>query len=209
MYLQRFNVYKIVLDKATLNETHLWDRIKAGDKNALAEIYNLHAKALYNYGNKIFQNSQCVEDEIHDLFVDLWNYRANLGQIISGRAYLYASLRRKILKHKKNLNSLGYDYRWEELHLLTDSDEDKLIKKEFMDDQTEKLRSHLNNLSPRQYEAIILRFYEQLGYGDIATVMEVNEQSVRNLIQRGIENLRQYSRLTISLLILAQSLLLL
>jgi RNA polymerase sigma factor (sigma-70 family) len=59
----------------------------------------------------------------------------------------------------------------------------------------------LNNLSPRQYEAIVLRFYNKLSYLEIAEVMDVTEQSVRNLIQRGIESLRQHSQLIVSLLL--------
>ena len=111
----------------------------------MAEVYNLHVKALYNYGNKIFHNSSLVEDAIHDLFVDLWNYRKNLSPVISIRAYLYSSLRRKITKHSKDLNVLAYDYKWDELYLLTDSDEKKIIERELVDEQTEKLRSHLNH----------------------------------------------------------------
>ena len=63
------------------------------------------------------------------------------------------------------------------------------------------LVASLNNLSPRQYEAIVLRFYNKLSYLEIAEVMDVNEQSVRNLIQRGIESLRQHSQLIVSLLL--------
>ena len=33
-------------------------------------------------------------------------------------------------------------------------------------------------------------------------IMEVNEQSVRNLVQRGLEHLRQYSRLAVPILLL-------
>lgn len=190
-------------DQTTFSELQLWNRIKAGDKNALAEIYNLHIHALYNYGNKIFQHPQLVEDAIHDLFLDLWRYRKNLSPIKSIRAYLYASLRRKIIRSIKSSSSLGLEPKWEELNLLTDSDEKKLIEKEFIDEQTAKLRTHLNNLSLKQYEAITLRFYDKLSYGDIANLMEMNEQSVRNLIQRGLKKLRQYSRLTISLFLIS------
>jgi RNA polymerase sigma factor (sigma-70 family) len=189
-------------DKNQSDESQLWDGIKAGDNRALEKVYNLHVKALYNYGNKICQNSSIVEDAIHDLFVDLVSYRKNLSPVISIKAYLFTSLRRKIIKAAKNSNAFGYDDKWEEFHLLVDSEEDRLIEMESLDEQTEKLRSNLNNLSPRQYEAIVLRFYDKLSYDDIATVMEVNEQSVRNLIQRGLENLRQYSRLTISIMLI-------
>jgi RNA polymerase sigma-70 factor (ECF subfamily) len=76
------------------------------------------------------------------------------------------------------------------------------VEKEGSDQQLERLKRYLNNLSPRQYEAIVLRFYDEMSYADIAAVMEVNEQSVRNLVQRGLEHLRQYSRLTIPVLLL-------
>ena len=51
-----------------------------------------------------------------------------------------------------------------------------------------QLRSSLinaiNNLSERQRELVFLRFYYNLRYLEIAQIMEVNEQTVRNLMQR-------------------------
>ncbi len=196
-------------NKTTYNEIQLWDKIKAGDSDAFAQLYYLHSKALYNYGNKMVRNSTLVEDALHDLFVDIWNYRKNLSPAISVRAYLYASLRRKIAKRCKELDKLEYDCRWNDLHLQSDSQEEKLIEKECLNEQAlliEKLKSNLNNLSPRQYEAIVLYFYDKLSYSEIAVALEVNEQSVRNLIGRGIECLRQYSRLTISVFLLLSTL---
>ena len=171
--------------------------------NALAKIYDLHVDALYNFGNKICQDANVVEDAIHDLFADVWKYREKLTAAKSIRAYLYASLRRKIVKEQtKNVAKLRYDYRWDELNLSTQSVETIHIEKEDSDEQLKKLRANLNNLSPRQYEAIILKFYDDLSYYDISIIMEMNEQSVRNLVQRGLEQLRQYSRFVISLLFL-------
>jgi RNA polymerase sigma factor (sigma-70 family) len=176
--------------------------------SALARIYDLHVGALYNFGNKICQDATLVEDAIHDLFADLWKYRETLAPANSVRAYLYASLRRKIVKeHAKNASKLRYDHRWEELNLTVHSVETTRIEKEVSEEQLKKLKAHLNNLSPRQYEAIILKFYDDLSYADIAVIMEMNEQSVRNLIQRGLEHLRQYSKLVISALLLATFLL--
>lgn len=186
-------------------ETQLWSKIKAGDVKALELLYNQHVNALYNYGNKIFQNSQLVEDSIHDLFLDIWNYRKNLSPIMHTRAYLYTSLRRKISRTVQKNNFLPFDAKWDaDLQLLIGSHEDRVIEKDMLDEQTRKLRSHLNNLSPRQYEAIILKFYDKMSYEDIGALMEVNEQSVRNLIQRGLEKLRKYVRITISIFFIFQ-----
>jgi RNA polymerase sigma factor (sigma-70 family) len=181
-----------------------WNDLRAGDRGALAQIYNMHVKALYNFGNKICQDAPLVEDSIHDLFVDLWKNHKNLSQAISVRAYLYASLRRRIVNTSpKNVTMMRFDQRWEELNLATRSDEARIVEEETSDEQIKKLKAHLNNLSPRQYEAIVLRFYDDLSYSEIATIMEMNEQSVRNLVQRGLEHLRQYSRLVISFLLIA------
>ena len=181
------------------NEQQLWNGIKAGDKKALAAVYKLHVKALYNYGNKIYHDATLVEDAIHDMFLDLWNSRQNLSPVISIRAYLFASVRRKILRSKESA-AIGFNPTWTALDLIVESDEKKLIDAELYDEQVKRLKAHLNNLSPRQYEAIILRFYDKMRYEDIATVMEVNEQSARNLVQRGIECLRQFAQITISIL---------
>lgn len=190
--------------KKIATDAQLWSELKSGNKTALAHIYSCYVDALYNFGNKICQDPQLVEDAIHDLFVDLWRYRDNLSPVISIRLYLYASLRRRIVQqHTKNSNILRYDVKWEKLNLVSPPEESVVMEKEIHDEQLERLKKYLNNLSPRQYEAIVLRFYDEMSYAEIAVIMEVNEQSVRNLIQRGLEHLRQYSKLVVSVLLLA------
>ena len=187
-----------------VTDAQFWSELKSGNKAAFAQIYNCYVHALYNFGNKICQDPQLVEDAIHDLFVDIWRYRENLSPVISIRLYLYASLRRRIIQqHTKNSSLLRYDLKWEKLNLISLPEESRVMEKEIRDEQLEKLKKYLNNLSPRQYEAIILRFYDEMSYAEIALIMEVNEQSVRNLIQRGLEHLRQYSKLVVSMLLVA------
>ena len=48
----------------------------------------------------------------------------------------------------------------------------------------------LDQLSPRQRNAIELYYIEEKKYEDICTIMDMNYQSVRNLIHRGILKLR-------------------
>jgi RNA polymerase sigma factor (sigma-70 family) len=186
----------------TGQDTALWSELKKGNRFAFARIYDTYIDALYNFGNKLYQNPQVVEDAIHDLFVDLWRYREKLASVSSVRVYLYVSLRRRIVQSSKAGNVFLYDLEWDKLNLASLPEETRLMEKEGNDQQLERLKRYLNNLSPRQYEAIILRFYDDMSYTEIAAIMEVNEQSVRNLVQRGLEHLRQYSRLAVPLLLL-------
>ena len=63
----------------------------------------------------------------------------------------------------------------------------------------EREREHVNNklvkhllaqLSPRQREALILYYIEERKYEDICQIMNMNYQSVRNLMHRGLSKLK-------------------
>ena len=54
-----------------------------------------------------------------------------------------------------------------------------------------KVKYLLAQLSPRQREALTLYYIEEKKYEDICTIMDMNYQSVRNLMHRGITRLRE------------------
>ena len=181
-------------------DSELWERIKKSDRAALADLYDRYVKALYNYASKMCKDKEAVEDAIHDLFVDIWRYRETISSASSVRYYLYLSLRRKVIKSEMKRASLLHDgVKWEEVKsLVLPPAENSLIELEASDERTRRLKKYLNNLSPRQYEAIVLRFYDDFSYEEIASLMNLNAQSARNLVQRGLMHLRQYSQLLIS-----------
>jgi len=185
-----------------------WEAMIRGDENAFAKLYELYFKLLYNYGMKICSERSRVEDCIHDLFVDLWRYRANLASTTSVRFYLYRSLRRKLVKDKENAIWLYDDASFvdEVLLLSTQSQEHDIIESESKDLKTARLQKLLNDLSPRQFEALVLYFYDEFTYDEIAVILNVNEQSARNLVQRGLVQLRNYAKhiVSISLFMLSQ-----
>lgn len=53
------------------------------------------------------------------------------------------------------------------------------------------LSKSLNKLPKRQKEAIYLKYYTGLNAKEIAEIMEINYQSVVNLIHKGIKSLKE------------------
>ena len=74
-----------------------------------------------------------------------------------------------------------------ELEALIEKGEDQV-------EQSEKIRRCLVALTKRQREAIFLRFYNDLSYSDIASIMELQVDSVYNIISKAIDSLRQKLR---------------
>lgn len=178
------------------NDILLWNRLKQGDRNAFSVLYERYVSCLYNYALKICKDRDLVEDCIQDVFIALWKYHKNLSPTTSVKYYLYRALRSRLFKSAGTSTWAVQDgVNWNEVENLVDiSPEEELMAAESVDERTRKLRKYLHNLSPRQYEAIVLRFYDEFTYEEIASIMEVNPQSIRNLIHRGLLQLRQYAQ---------------
>jgi RNA polymerase sigma factor (sigma-70 family) len=183
-----------------LDDETLWNKIREENLEAFEVIYSRFFKHLYNYGRKICSNPITVEDAVHDMFLDLWKYRLSISPTTSVKFYLYRALRRKIVKNdKKDLDTSLFDFNLDDLlSRRTLSHEDDLIEIETTDQRVVRLKKHLNDLPPRQYEALVLKFYDDLSYPEIAELLAINEQSARNLVQRGLEQLRSFTKIFIS-----------
>ncbi|MBR4426789.1 MAG: RNA polymerase sigma factor, partial [Spirochaetales bacterium] len=64
--------------------------------------------------------------------------------------------------------------------------EAELLKKE----NAQELLDALQNLRPEYGEALKLRYFEGLSYGEIGQIMDKDRKQVENLIQRGKKSLR-------------------
>ena len=180
-------------------ETLNWDGLRMGNAHSLEWLYARYFRLLYNYGRKLSTESRSVEDAIHDLFVDLWRFRKNLSPTTSVRFYLYRSLRRRLMR-----NNSARDFVFqngglpERLFENVPCQEEDIIEKETEDHRLSHLKKLMADLSPRQYEAMTLRFYDELSFEEIGVILNVNEQSARNLVQRGLSQLKQYSKLLLT-----------
>ncbi|WP_353719206.1 sigma-70 family RNA polymerase sigma factor [Dyadobacter sp. 676] len=186
---------------STLTDTDdriLWQRFRQGDEEAFTLLYQRYVRVLYSYGKKLIPEAAVVEDLVQDLFIDLWQSRTRLADAESPRFYLFRSLRRRI--HRAGNGH--FNERWEQIdedfHPVTLPKESEIIESEHFQKQKNELDSWLKSLPGRQYEVMMLRFYHDFSYSQISQMLTINEQSVRNLVQRAVCKLRQ---LTVSLVV--------
>ncbi|MCK9638478.1 MAG: sigma-70 family RNA polymerase sigma factor [Prolixibacteraceae bacterium] len=174
-----------------ISDTLLWNKFIHGDEDAFRLIYKSHVQTLFKYGCNFTHDEALIKDCIQDIFVDLMKYRLTIGSTNNIRLYLFKSLKRKIIRslHKSEI------YR----HLESDkipfqyalSNEDEIIEDENTRNRTRHLELAMSTLSPRQKEAIYLKYVSNLSYEEISSLMKMNYQSARNLIFRGLEKLRE------------------
>ena len=176
-----------------IDDALLWKRMKSGDQESFSQIFKFYYPKLYAYGVKLIPFPDFVRDQIQDLFITIWQNREGLGDVSNLKAYLLVSLRRRILiakKAKLNINPLD-DISEEDSHALV-FDPDEFIDKVYLSAHIKnKLVKNLNALPVSQREIIFLRFYHRLSYREIAAIVQIKEQSIKNNMPRILQKLSE------------------
>lgn len=181
----------------------LWEAFKEGNKEAFRELFRKYYPILFLNGTKITPNHALLEDCIHDLFTELW-FSSSKTQINSVKAYLLRSLQYKLLKqlNKKTWitveGDLNEDVRFELSH------ESLLIDQQLQQNNAQKVKNALQQLTNRQREIVYLKFYQNLRYEEIGEVMHINYQAARNLLYQAIKALRKNMELPLLLFVLVK-----
>lgn len=176
--------------KTSNKEIELWNLFRNGDRTAYAYFIHTYTNSLFNYGYRIYTDHDFVKDCVQEVFIELWNRRHSINETNSIKWYLFKSVRLRIFReaHKWNKNlPLEQDYQFAvefniEHQLIVDLETQEL---------SSRIKSVLNRLPGRQREIMYLRFYENLNFDEISTIMQINKQSVHNLLQKAYHNFRK------------------
>lgn len=174
-------------------EHDLWQAFLSDDKDAFACLFDRYSDAMYAYGRKITADSELVKDTIQDVFVKLYNNRANLNHTESIKGYLFVALKRSLINQFHNRLMLSIEEESDvqfEIELIAHKsfeEEDSSYDEE----QKFLLQKALQELTPRQREAIYLYYIQEIPLSEIPSLLGMNYQSTRNLLHRAMIKLRQ------------------
>lgn len=173
-----------------------WEKFAAGDSTYFKEVFIEYYPNLYRYGVKLCNRPQFVKDNIQELFEKIWKMRNNLEHIESPYYYLSATMRRQIFKKlaREKDRKHKFENHQENQPSIVFGIEEAIIRGESVKEQKEELIKALNQLPVKQREVIYLKFYQGMSYGEIAKILSINRQSVRNHVYRAMEIMRTLLR---------------
>jgi RNA polymerase sigma factor (sigma-70 family) len=174
----------------TIDDKSMWDKFLTGDDKVYAFIYKKYVEELLSYGLQFTPNRELVKDCIQDVFVKIYRNRRNLKQTDNIRLYLFMALKNTLFNvFQKDRVSCHIDT-VEPVFSVEYSIEDRLIANETEQEKKDKMIQILESLTPRQKEVIHYRYVEGLSLHEICKIMDMNYQSVLNLIQRSLKKVR-------------------
>lgn len=166
---------------------------QSGDVNAFSTLYDMHINILLNYGSRLTTDKELLKDCIHDVFVKLYTKKAELDIINNFKSYLFISLKNKIYDEFRKRMYVSETSVEDVTSTSLQGSEDiecDYLKKEQTQIENLLVQRLLLQLSPRQREILTLYYLEEKKYEDICIIMDMNYQSVRNLMHRSITKLR-------------------
>jgi len=170
-------------------DIELWTAAAQGNQQALGELFNRYYNLLVQYGTKITSDTALLEDNIQELFAELWQKGPNQS-VISVKAYLLQSLKFKLYKAFRDRKKMSIVDE-SSIDLFEVSHENFIVADEEDREKMKKLVEAINQLPARQKEVIYLKIYKGLSYEEVSEVMEINYQVVRNLLCQALKSFRK------------------
>lgn len=171
-----------------------WEAIKNGDREAFCSLYNQYSEFLFGFGMKLVSDRELVAETIQNFFIYLYEKRSKLSTPKSLKTYLYISFRRMLLveiKKQRELENTCINADLENYNFSIEIDfEQALEETEYKEDQLRRLQDALDELSPQQREIIYLKYYKNINNKEIAEMIHIKEQVVRNVAHIALEKLR-------------------
>lgn len=164
----------------------LIQRSKTGDQIAFHEIFDQHKNLVYKTAYLLFDHPQEAEDALQEIFVKVYR---SIDKYDPSKGAFSTWLHRITVNHCLN-------QRRKPLPLIDSLEESILppkpgrtLEDRFSDE--EALHQALNHLSGKLRAVIVLRYYHELAYAEIAEILEIplgTVQSRLNLAMKKIKN---------------------
>lgn len=159
----------------------LWTQMTSDDVQAFEQLYQLVAHDLLIYGKSLTHDHELVKEELQNLFLTIWNKRKSNQVPDQVRSYLFRAFRNNVIRSSQQAQKV--------LYKVEDRIEEGVNEEENL--HAHSIKDIIESLPNRQKEVIKLRYFQGLDHQEIAQVLDMNYQSVSNLIARAIKKLRE------------------
>jgi RNA polymerase sigma-70 factor, ECF subfamily len=172
-----------------LTDAGLMRAVQAGERSALAELYDRFAVRAYRTAFAVCHDRDCAEDAVQDAFVSMWASRATYepgrGSVV-GWAMTIVRHRAIYLARRRSAARLDEGpARLDDQPASDDVPTDFALRAE-----TEELTGLLARLPPTQREVIRLGFFEGLTHEEIARRLALPPGTVKGRMRLGLTKLR-------------------
>ena len=174
-----------------IEPTELIARARAGDTLAWGDLYKEYAPAIFRFCRRAMPTKEDAEDATMEIFMKLRDKLSQYDQTRSFTAWLYKvaanhcwdMLRRRKLRQDKETEDVD--------EMPLECPEPNQLEKLIEERTSEEVRKALDKLGVRARMALVMRYYSDMSYDEIADALGVRRAFVGVVLLRARHDLRQ------------------
>jgi RNA polymerase sigma-70 factor (ECF subfamily) len=171
--------------------TELIVRARTGDTQAWGDLYREYAPAIFRFCRRAMPTREDAEDATMEIFMKLRDKLAQYDQNRSFTAWLYKvaanhcwdMLRRRRVRQDKETEDVT--------EIPLEAPEPNQLEKLIEERTSEEVRRALDKLGLRARMALVMRYYSDMSYDEIADALGVRRAFVGVVLLRARHELRQ------------------
>jgi len=167
------------------SDQFLMEATGKGDLEAFEEIVRRYQTWAWRTAYRFLGREEDAADVVQDAFIRLLDAAGRYRPTAKFKTYFCRIITRLCLDRVKKKKPLYVE-------TIPESPDPRLGVADVMmrAETAAAVRAALDRLPPNQRMAIVLRYYEELNYEDIASALETTPKAVERLLARGRERLR-------------------
>jgi len=168
------------------SDTTLITRFRSGDESALTEICERYERPLFHFLCGILRNHHQAEDALQETLIRALEHIEDVEVNLKSWLFTVALNQAMLLKRRRKVQFCSVD---DEGEGVSDGDPGPSLTAE-MNDDAQRLRELLDQLSEAQREVIRLRMYEGKKFREIAEILGCPLNTVLARMHEGVKKLR-------------------
>ena len=149
------------------------------DLQAFEKIVLRHQRSAWNAAYRFLADAEEAEDVVQDAFLKIFDAAPHYRPSASFRTYLFRIVTRLCMDRARKCRPIYTDEPLDPPDPSPSASEKLLVEEAGL-----MVRTSLDMLPQKQRMAIILKYYEGLGYREIASILESTEKAVERLLAR-------------------------
>lgn len=157
---------------------NLQEKLANSDQGALGELYGLYFEKLVHFAAALVRSRELAEEVVEDVFIRLWQKRANLGEVKNLKVYLYVATKNTALnqlsKKAHELTTTPFDFLDIDMATSDTSPEQRMIAAELV----HKIQSAVDALPPRCKMIFKLIREDGMKYKEVSEVLGISVNTI-------------------------------
>ena len=177
--------------KLYISDEQLIPAVRRGDHYAFDQMFHKYGPSLFSFVVSVLKDESDAEEVVQDVFLKIWEKRKDLDSSLSFKSYLFTiALNATKNRYRKKLQAEKYKQDLAlELNRNQTSDLDAIEYRNLLD-YVDKI---IEKLPPSRREIFILSKKDGLKNPEIAKLLNISEQTVKNQLVSAMKFLRSES----------------